>query len=335
MKKAVFFCNGQNIPDVYPPAVRQAVESLTDLYPQVISSREMNEYKEVLKQTQIIFSTWGMPALSEEEIVERLPNLEAVFYGAGSVQAFARPYLHRDIVLVSAWAANARPVIEYASSMIQLSLKGFLPVQAMTKASWRDAKALAVRYPGAYDGVSVGIIGAGMIGRGVLEQLREMDVAVLAYDPYCPQEVVESLGAAKQDDLKALFAQCQVVSNHVANLPATREMLRYEHFAAMPPCGTFINTGRNTQVHVPGLVQALHERPDLTAFLDVTDPDEPPSPENPLLTCDNVYLTPHIAGSMGLERGRQGQYMVDECRRWLAGESMRYRVSLKMLETMA
>ena len=66
-----------------------------------------------------------MPALSEAEIAEYLPNLRAVFYGAGSVQYFARPFLSRGVRVFSAWAANAVPVAEYAVAQIVLSGKGF------------------------------------------------------------------------------------------------------------------------------------------------------------------------------------------------------------------
>lgn len=335
MKKAVFLCDGPHIPDVFPPPVREQIAGLVDLYPDVIRSAELEARAAVLQEAQVVFSTWGMPALTEEQIARHLPRLEAVFYAAGSVQAFARPFLARGVMVFSAWAANAVPVIEYASSLIQLSLKGFLPVLSLTKQDWPAAQALAMSYPGAYGGVAVGILGAGMVGRGVLERLRALDVTTWAYDPYCPDDVLAALGARRAQDMETLFRQCQVVSNHVANLPTTREMLRYEHFMALPPRGAFINTGRNSQVHVPGLVRALTERPDLTAFLDVTDPDEPPSPDNPLLACPNLYMTPHMAGSMGLERGRQGQYMAQECARWLAGQPLRWQVTEEMLKTMA
>lgn len=335
MKKAIFLCDGPCVPSVYPKHVIRKLKTMVDLAPEVIRGNELHRYAAALRETELIFSTWGMPNLSEDEIEEHFPVLKGVFYGAGSVQDFARPFLRRGVAVFSAWAANAVPVIEFTSSLIQLSLKGFLPVCRMTHRNWLDARELASRYPGAYTGVSVGLIGAGMIGRGVMERLRILDVEVLVYDPYCRVSEVESAGAKKTDDLKELFAKSQVVSNHTANLPSTKELLRYEHFAAMPPYGTFVNTGRNSQVHIPGLMKALGERPDLTVFLDVTDPDEPPSPDNPLLGCDSVYLTPHIAGSMALERGRPGAYMAEECERWLAGRPVYWQVTPQMLDTMA
>ena len=81
-------------------------------------------------------------------------------------------------------------------------------------------------------------------------------------------------------------------------------------------------------------MRALTERPDLTAVLDVTDPE--PSPAgHPFYTLPNCFMTPHIAGSLGGEVVRMAEYMADEYGRWLAGLPCRYEVSLPMLETMA
>jgi phosphoglycerate dehydrogenase-like enzyme len=65
-----------------------------------------------------------MPDLSDAQLA-RLPKLEAVFYAAGNVKAFAQRLVDRDIVLVSAWAINAIPVAERCLSQILLSLRGY------------------------------------------------------------------------------------------------------------------------------------------------------------------------------------------------------------------
>ena len=226
------------------------------------------------------------------------------------------------------------PVIEFCTGILLLSLKGFFPAHHQTKSDWQGARALSERFPGVYD-ATVGLLGLGMIGRGVAERLRLNDVQVVGYDPYAPEELFARLNVKRAETIEEVFAASDVVSNHIANLPATKEILRYEHFAAMGPYATFVNTGRNGQVHVPGLIQALNEVPTRVAYMDVVDPDEPPSADNPLLAQPNVYLTPHIAGTTGRETARMGRYMVEECRRYLAGEQLMWQVSEKMLETMA
>ena len=111
-------------------------------------------------------------------------------------------------------------------------------------------------------------------------------------------------------------------------------MLHYGLFSLMKPNATFINTGRGAQVVEADLCRAMREYPERTALLDVTWP-EPPDPDSPLLTLENVFLTPHIAGSMSQEVGRMGQYMLAAYTDFRAGVQSPYEVTLDMLATMA
>ena len=70
-------------------------------------------------------------------------------------------------------------------------------------------------------------------------------------------------------------------------------------------------------------------RADLQAVLDVTDP-EPPHPDSPLYTLSNVMLTPHIAGSAGAECRRMGRSMVEELRRYVNGEPLKWVITREL-----
>ena len=180
-----------------------------------------------------------MPEFTENEIKTYLPSLRAVFYGAGTVQAFARPILNSGVEVFSAWAANAVPVAEYTVAQIVL-----------------------------------------------------------------------------------------------ANNEQTKGMLSGALFEKMLPYATFLNTGRGAQVVESDLIRVLQSRPDLTAILDVTDP-EPPEAGSALYTLENCILTPHIAGSSGSEMARMGEYMVKEYESFIANKPCKYEVTLEMLKTMA
>lgn len=285
---------------------------------------------EKFKDTECIFSTWGMPALSENEIKTYFPSLKAVFYGAGSVQQFARPFLNCGVKIFSAWAANAVPVAEYTVAQIVLANKGFFKTMRYTDRT--QASKIFHCHPGNYD-VKVGIIGAGMIGKLVINMLKAYNLQVLVFDPFLPDEKADELGV-KKVSLETVFEECQVVSNHLANNEQTEGMLNKALFETMLPYATFINTGRGAQVIEDDLINVLKSRPDLTALLDVTFP-EPPESDSELYTLPNCILTPHIAGSAGNEVRRMGEYMKEEHKRFTQNEPCQYEVTFEMLKTMA
>ncbi len=288
---------------------------------------------EKFREVEFIFSTWSMPVFSEEEIAVCFPALRAVFYGAGSVQKFALPFLKRGISVFSAWAANAVPVAEYTAAQIVLACKGFFLTCRLTGAHRRlEAKEILKKYPGSF-GCKIGLIGVGMIGSMVAERLKDYKYEVLAFDPFCSEEKAKRLGV-KLCSLETIFSECQVISNHLANNPQTVGMLNGKLFALMKDSATFINTGRGAQVVEAELAEELSKKPCATAVLDVTYP-EPIQEGNALWEMENVFLTPHIAGSLGDECHRMAEYMLEEFRAFQSGKETRYSVSEAMLATMA
>ena len=333
--KAIFLCESDNVARVFAPEILEKISALTELDKTVYRKEDLQKNPEQFADTEYIFSTWGMTLLTEEEIRQYLPKLKCVFYAAGSVQQFARPYMNCGVKVFSAWAANAVPVAEYASAQIVLAGKGFYQVCAQTSTgldAYLESYKLANCYPGNY-GAKVGIIGAGMIGKMVIQRMQSYHLPVLVFDPFLPEEKAAQLGVTKVS-LEQLFRECQVISNHLANNAQTQGMLRGAHFASMLPYATFINTGRGAQIVEEEMIQVLEQRPDLTAVLDVTFP-EPPLADSPFYKLKNVFLTPHIAGSKGDEVVRMADYMATELEKYLRGEASPYEVTFKMLETMA
>jgi phosphoglycerate dehydrogenase-like enzyme len=334
--KAVFLADSGSpvIENAYDAEVRSRLTNSVDLYAEYINRGNAELHLDELRNVEIAFSTWGIPDFSVEELQRFLPNLKIVFYAAGSVQRFARPYMARNVTVISAWAANAIPVIEFTTAQILLANKGFTLAARHYKqhGEHRQAAQISRAYPGNY-GAKVGILGAGMIGRGVIERLNRHRLHIDVFDPFLPDAKAEELGVRKTD-LIDIFSNCDTISNHLANLPATVGILNKEHFSRMLPHATFINTGRGAQVVEDDLIQALRDVPTRTAILDVTNP-EPVQPDSPFLQLDNVVLTPHIAGSMRNEIYRMGLYMAEECESYLAGRPLRYEVKPEMLETIA
>lgn len=335
MMKAAYLNQNREagIARVYDQPTKTAIDALFDLVPVVYTKEDV--LADRLTDVEALFSTWGFPVMTDEEIATHLPQLKVVFYGAGSVQAFARPLIRNGVTVVSAWMANSVPVIEYTVAQIILANKGYFGAARLCSRSAADRGEAAAHFHsfrGNYD-TPVGLIGLGAIGAGVARRLKDYRLKVYAYDPYCTPEKAADLGVTLAD-LDFIFETCLTVSNHTPNIPSTRGMLHYDHFSRMPKNGVFLNTGRGAQVVEADLIRALTEEPARTAVLDVTDP-EPPVEGHPFYELENVILTPHIAGSAGAECYRMGAYMLEEAERYLGGEVLRYAVSEKMLETMA
>lgn len=334
MKTSIFLGDAR-VFRIYHGDCFAALQKEADLEPTLYTKDDVLKDPQAFSKVENIFTTWGMPAFTEEEIRNAFPSLKAVYYAAGSVRYFAAPFLSCGMRVHSAWAANAVPVAEYTTAQILLANKGFFKscrLCSKERALRDEAKRYAEEKSGNFD-ASVGIIGAGMIGKMVIRALKSYDLKVLAYDKFLSKEELAALGAEKVT-LDELFSRCDTISNHIANLPETVGMLRYEHFSRMKKNATFINTGRGAQVVEEDLLRALLEEPDRTAILDVTDP-EPPFENSKLYNLPNVFLTPHIAGSSGNEVRRMGEYMLEEYRRGARNERFLYEVTPKMLETMA
>lgn len=318
---------------VYAPEIRARLAALYDIADVCFTAADLEGHD--FSDVALIFSTWGMPPLTEAQIARHLPGLRSVFYAAGTVQAFARPFFDRGVQVFSAWQANAVPVAEYTTAQILLANKGFFSLSrqtAGTPAGYAAVKQFCKAFPGNYR-ARVGIIGDGAVGSLVIDALRryELDIDVFSIT-MTPARAAE-LGV-RLVTLAQMFTECDVISNHLANNPQTVGMLSRDLIFRLKPYSTFINTGRGAQVDESALIDKLTADETITALLDVTYP-EPPADGSLLYTLPNVILTPHIAGSAGNEVWRMAEYMLAESRRWAAGEPCRYEVSPKMLKTMA
>lgn len=332
--KTIFLCDApEQVKRVYSTETVEWLKKETDIKDDIYNKTYVLKNQEDFQDVAIIFSTWGMPSFTEEEIQCIFPKLEAVFYAAGTVQSFARPFLNCGVKVFSAWAANGVPVAEYTVAQIILANKGFFQTSALqSSGNIKESNRIKGYFPGNY-GDTIGIIGAGMIGKMVIRMLKAYNLKVKVFDPFLSDEMAAELGVCKCS-LEEIFATCQVVSNHLANNEQTKGMLKGCHFNSMLPYATFLNTGRGAQVVEDDLVSALETRPDLTAVLDVTFP-EPPEAGHAFYRLPNCFLTPHIAGSSGEEVHRMAEYMAKEYELYRAGERCKYEVSMEMLLTMA
>lgn len=317
----------------YSDAVKQRIRTFAELPDFVVAKSELNKYAEYLSECEYAFATWGMLKLSEEEIKKYLPKLKAVFYAAGTVQYFAKPYLRCGVRVFSAWRANAVPVAEFTVAQIVLANKGYFTASARCKKNQLSAYMHTLKHCGNYESI-VGVVGCGVIGSMVCERLQGYNCKVLVYDKFIADERIAQLGAIRAVSLEQIFSECDVITNHLADKDELCNIFNYELFRLMKPYSTFINTGRGRQVDDAGLAKALREDKTRTALIDVVRGDVV-NPLNPLIRCKNAFVTPHIAGSLSNEIHRMGELMAAEAESFDCGRTSENEVTLKMLETMA
>jgi D-3-phosphoglycerate dehydrogenase len=140
---------------------------------------------------------------------------------------------------------------------------------------------------------TLGIIGFGKIGREVAKRMKAFEMNILAYDPYVRKEDIEKMGG-KKVDLKALLKESDIVSIHSPLTKETKGLIGQEELGLMKPSAILINTARGELVDEEALYKALKEKRISCAGLDAYT-QEPINKDNPLLTLDNVVLTPHMA----------------------------------------
>ena len=143
-------------------------------------------------------------------------------------------------------------------------------------------------------GRRAGVVGFGRLGARFTHKVAALGLEVCVHDPYVADGEIE-LAGARPLPLDELLGSSDVVSLHVPLTPATRHLLDRRRIFSMREGAVLINTSRGGLVDEKALVEALEEGRLGGAGLDVFE-REPPGPDHPLLTLENVVVSPHMAG---------------------------------------
>ena len=327
-----FFNNSDRLFDVFANGRKEIIQDKFQLHPEVITSDNFEEQVPKLQNLEIIYSTWGMPLLNDEQI-KRLPNLKCVMYAAGSVKNFAEPFLNNGIRVVSAAESNSVPVAEFCLAQILLAAKGYFQNQKETKAIRNnDHFGGAHIGKGAY-GETVAFISVGKITKCTIDLLKAFNFNKVAVshslsDEYCSENEIAKIS------MEEAFSQAYIVSNHLPDREDNKGVINYKLLSSMRRGATFINTGRGAQVNENDLIRVMKERPDLCALIDVTDP-EPADPKSELFDLPNIYITSHLAGSVNDEYVRMADFVIEQTERLISKQDLRGEVTLEDLQFLA
>jgi D-3-phosphoglycerate dehydrogenase len=224
-------------------------------------------------------------SVARDDLRAKIVARHGVGYDSVDVAALAR----RGVIATNTPVAVRRPVAVAALTFIFALAGKLLEQDRLTRGGrWHERTShmglgLTTR--------TLGVIGAGGIGRELLALARPFGGEMLAADPYVDPAVVAALGAELVPLERLLQASDFVVATVLLN-DHTRHLMNARRFAQMKRSAYFVNLSRGPIADEAALIAALREGTIGGAGIDVFE-QEPVAPDNPLLGMDNVLVTPH------------------------------------------
>ena len=214
--------------------------------------------------------------------------------------------------------ANAWAVAEHTVALLLTLYKRLIPCdRSIREGRWRQAISGFDTFEVA--GKTVGLVGAGNIGRKVAKRLAAFEARIIYYDVVPALDIEEELGA-RRVSLEELLHQADIISLHLPLLRDTRALIGRRALDMMKPTAVLLNTSRGEVVDEEALIEALKEKRIAGAGLDVFR-KEPISPDSPLLRLENVVLSPHTAGHAYEGWFRRARFAWENIQRAASGEA--------------
>lgn len=190
----------------------------------------------------------------DAEVVEAAKQLKIVVRaGAGFDNLDLAACTAHNVVAMNTPGQNANSVAELVFGMLVYGVRNFFNGSSGTELL----------------GKHLGILAFGNVGRNVARIAKGFGMEVLAYDAFCPKEVIEQAGVVAVDSQEELFKQSDIVSLHIPATPETRQSINYDLVNRLPKGGILVNTARKEVIDEPGLLRLLEERTDLKYLTDI------------------------------------------------------------------
>jgi D-3-phosphoglycerate dehydrogenase len=178
-------------------------------------------------------------------------------------------------------------------------------------------------------GKTLGLIGCGNIGKLTAKYAQMFNMNVIGYDPFISKDDMKKDGIKKEDDLVDIMKNADFISLHLPHIPQTHYIVNEEMLSKMKSSAYIINCARGGTVDEKALYDALKNGTIAGAGLDVFE-NEPPK-DSPLLTLDNVVLTPHIGANTNEGQMRAGTVCAEQIIKVLNGDVPDFWVNKKLM----
>jgi phosphoglycerate dehydrogenase-like enzyme len=246
---------------------------------------------------------------------------------------------YHDTVDVEAVKARALPLAltPEGTDMSVAEHTVMLMLAACRRLSFADAELRAGRFhinalrplSREINGMTIGYVGMGRIGRAAAERLKAFGTQGLYFDKFAvlDGETAARLGVRRVDALDALLREADIVTLHVPLTEETRHLIDVSTIAVMKRGAVLINTARGPLIDEPALIDALQSGHLAAAGLDVFE-TEPLPMTSPLIALPNVVLTPHISAGTRDALKTKMTAIFTNIRRFYAGEPLTNQVVL-------
>jgi D-3-phosphoglycerate dehydrogenase / 2-oxoglutarate reductase len=191
---------------------------------------------------------------ADAEVLDAAKNLKIIVRaGAGYDNIDLAAATAHNVVAENTPGQNANAVAELVLGLLVYTVRNFYNGKAGTELK----------------GKKLGILAFGNVGRNVARIAKGFGMDIMAYDAFCPTEVIESAGVKAAANQEELFEQCDIVSLHIPATPETKQSINYSLCGKMKKGAILINTARKEVIDEVGLLKLLAERTDLKYITDI------------------------------------------------------------------
>ena len=232
----------------------------------------------------------------DSEILEKCKNLKVISrHGVGYDNVDIKFLKKNNItLLVTATTASVSPAEHIMFMILNISKGKNFYDQAVRNGKFESIMHMKNNNNFELSNKKILIVGFGRIGRKLIKRCLGFEMKVYAYDPFVDNRIIESFGGIKVDDLNKSLKEIDILSLSVPLTEKTHNMINLEKMKIMKKSAVIINISRGGIVNERDLNEALNNKIIYGAGLDVFE-KEPPDNANPLLTNENVLLSPHAA----------------------------------------
>ena len=190
----------------------------------------------------------------DKEVLDAAKNLKIVVRaGAGYDNVDLAAATAHNVIVENTPGQNANAVAELVLGLLVFAVRNFYNGKAGSELM----------------GKTLGILAFGNVGRNVARIAKGFGMNVIAYDAYCPAEVIEAAGVTAVGNQTELFEKADIVSLHIPATPETKQSINRELVGKMKKGGILINTARKEVIDEAGLLALLDERTDLKYISDI------------------------------------------------------------------